>query len=173
VKRLAVPLIAALALQGCAPVTPPQVFVGPGGGISTCQKSSTGYMALGLMGMAIDSNNYSDCCSTMWAAGFLEVERAGALGMMLSDAPERGHPCVARVLESSPASTSGVTPGDLIIAVGDQEVTSMKDAQRLLFGIAWTKVTVRFQRGTRDTTLTLLRATHMGVFGQYPPADGA
>jgi len=171
VTRLLIAMVCALMLPACAPVQTAQLFVGPGGGTSTCSKGS-GWM-LGLTGMAIDSNNYSNCCSTLWAAGFLEIERAGAVGLILRDDPECGHPTVVRVVESSPAGAAGVAPGDVIVTVGDREVGTVASAQRLLFGIAWTSVTVRFLRDASDTTITLTRGEHLRVFGRWPPSDGA
>jgi hypothetical protein len=156
-------------LQGCSP-TRRQVFVGPGGGVVTCTESGHG---LGLWAMAISSNNYNDCCWKMRMSGFLEVERAGVLGLILGDPDEDGHPSVLEVKEASPAWRAGIELGDFVLEVEGQEVRGVKDAQALLFGVADTPVTVRFLHGGADTTVTLTRASQLIVFGYYPPTGGS
>ena len=160
-KRLLTPLFLTLLLSGCA--TYSQLFVNADGQFMRC--SATGQ---GIIGMAVASNSVTDCNSNMRAAGYFEIERAGTIGVMLSDSGEDSHPRILRVVESSPAWRAGIDPDDLIVQVEGQVVQTIQDAQVLLFGLAGTPVTVQLHRGDFDTTFTLTRASYKSVFGQTP-----
>lgn len=151
----------AVTLVSCA--TYSQVFVNAHGDLERC--SATGQ---GVVGMAVASNSVSTCASDMRAAGYLEIERAGVLGITLADTPT-GEPLrILKVTQHSPAWKAGVDPGDLILEIDGQPVQSAQDARILLFGEAGTSVTVRFQRGDFDTTFAVNRAPYRSVFGTGP-----
>jgi S1-C subfamily serine protease len=58
-------------------------------------------------------------------------------------------PLVAYLIPGSPAATAGVRPGDILLAVGDQKVTSVLTAGRLLLAV---------KAGAPGVVLTLQRA---------------
>lgn len=159
--RLLAALGLVVALLGCASYS--QVFINAEGQIMTC--SATGQ---GVIGMAVASTAVNDCNSNMRAAGYVEIERAGAIGVVMSDSDEGDHPRIIRVVENSPAWYAGVDPGDLVVEVEGQVVRDTHDARLLLFGLAGTDVTVHFRRGEFDTTFALMRRPHRSVFGQAP-----
>jgi C-terminal processing protease CtpA/Prc len=124
----------------------------------------------GLIGMAMAEGAVSDCSADMRAAGYLEIERAGVIGIVCAETrgDERVH--VLKVAEESPAYFAGVESGDLVLEVQSQPVFTQQEALVLLFGEAGTDVSVRFQRGEFDTVITFTRVPRSVVYGQSAPA---
>ena len=71
--------------------------------------------------MAVASNATSDCSANIRAAGYLEVERASVIGVIMSESTQGSHPRILRVEEQSPAWHAGIDPGDPIVAINGQE----------------------------------------------------
>jgi hypothetical protein len=153
-------VIAALAsLYGCAVY--PQVFVNEHGDFYRC--SSYGR---GPGGMSSAKQGLSDCAKQMRAAGFIEVERAGAVGVVLkeSPAPDGMVVVISRVVNYSPASAAGIKAGDALITVGGQRITGVSQGKALLFGEAGTPVDMAVRRGDRELGFTITRAPYATLF---------
>ena len=101
----------------------------------------------GLYGVAQASNIQGDCLSSMKAAGYIEIEKAGVVGIyfseqMLTDTSLS----VLKVAPQSPAELAGIRGGDILVSIDNQKVRKMMDAKILLFGIAGTLVSLSLSR---------------------------
>lgn len=99
-------------IAGC--VTPSQMLVNPRGQLMRC--SATGW---GFIGAPLAQQSYNKCVSDLRDVGYLEVEQAGATGILIS----LTEPTTARiitVIPNSPAAGAGVLVGDRIIEVNGQ-----------------------------------------------------
>jgi serine protease Do len=67
--------------------------------------------------------------------------------------PERDGLLVREVEDDSPAATAGIAEGDLIVAVGDREITSADDLFDALGGEG--SLTITIVRGAEDQTVTV------------------
>jgi carboxyl-terminal processing protease len=157
-------LLITIMLAGIGCATYSQLFVNASGDVQRC--SATGQ---GIIGMATASDAVSSCASSMRTAGYLEIERAGVIGVTLSDSPSGQPVRVLKVANPSPAFDAGVDPGDQILAIDGQSVNSASDARVLLFGEAGTSVTVQFQRADFDTSIAFVRKAFPLVFRKPRP----
>lgn len=147
-----------VAIVGCASYS--QLFVNSNGDVVPC--SATGQ---GLVGMAVASNAVNDCSANMRLAGYVELERAGVLGITLSDTSP-GEPIrILKVTAGSPAAIAGILPGDTIDSIEGQPAGSKSDANQLLFGLAGTDVEVTIQRAGEQIDLEITRAPYTEIYG--------
>ena len=147
-----------LLLSGCA--TYSQLYVNSAGDVVAC--SATGQ---GLFGMATAANATDNCGRQMRNAGYVEIERAGVVGIRLSDTAAGEAVRVLMVATGSPAAAAGVLPGDTITEIAGQPVSSKVDAGHLLFGMADTEVGLTLTRGAERMDLVLVRASYTEVYG--------
>lgn len=152
-------LLSLYAFSGCAVY--PQVFINGNGDLYRC--SSYGE---GASGMSRAKQGVGDCVAAMKAEGFLEVEKAGAIGVLLKEqsTPDGKVVHVSRVVNFSPASEAGIKAGDVLVAVGGQKVTDMSQAKYLLFGEAGTPVGLTIVRDGKETAVTITRASYARLF---------
>ena len=82
----------------------------------------------------------------------------------------RGHLLVSRVSPEGPAERAGLRGGDIILAVGDQEVTSLPDFYRHLWsrGTAGIEVPIRVLQGTQVKELTVRSIDRSDYFRARP-----
>jgi|SRR5208283_308747 len=151
-------LFLSIALVGCA--TYSQLFVTPDGQIMQC--SVTGQ---GVVGMATAQNAANSCKQNMLMAGYLEIERAGVVGIQFSTVKSDTGVRILRVVSPSPAQRSGIKAGDYLISIDGQKINDMTDARHLLFGIAGTHVEIVTKRETVLDTLIITRAPFTEVNG--------
>lgn len=145
-------------VAGCA--TYSQVFVNADGHIMQC--AATGQ---GVIGMATASNAVRSCTANMLAAGYIEIERAGVIGVSLSTS-EPGSPVrILKVADLSPAQAAGIRPGEQIISIDGQPVLNVTDAKHLLFGLAGTEVEVVILKRDEKKAYRLLRAPFPKIYG--------
>src|SRR3989304_550482 len=116
----------------------------------------------GVMGIGAADSIQNDCVKSLRAAGYIEIEKAGVIGICLSD---EDTPLIIKVKENSPADTAGIKAGDKIIKIDGQNVSNKRDARLLLFGMADTPVEVTIARDGVETTYKLIRASFTKVFG--------
>lgn len=152
-----------LVVSGCA--TYSQFFINSNGDIVPC--SATG---MGLIGMATASNAVNDCSTNMRLAGYVELERAGVVGIQLSETAPGEAVRILKVAENSPAAAAGIVPGDTIDAIGGQPVASKSDANQLLFGLAESDVEITILRAGEKLDIQLTRAPYTEVYGVPPGA---
>jgi len=156
-------LLALPLLSGCASYS--AMFVNANGQVERC--AATGGGGLGIA-MAADAVN--DCVKNMHAAGFLELERAGTIGVTLAEGEAGKHPRVLKVFPGSPAERVGIKPGDLFAKVDGQDVWHQSEASVLLFGEAETTVAVTVTAAGQDKTLIVRRIPYTTVYGTKPAA---
>lgn len=135
-----------LSVTSCA--TYSQTMVAPDGTTYRC--SATGQ---GIIGMATASGAKNDCVEGYRAMGYLELERAGFIGVTM-----RPDASILKVWDGFPAGEAGILAGDRIVAVGGQSVDSDHDAQVLLFGPAEQCITVTTLRDSTEHKYTLIRS---------------
>lgn len=151
-KRLVI--VVAVALVGC--VSHLQFFVTPEGQRVTCQSSGGG-----LIGVAHADHIQKNCEREARAAGYLEIERAGVIGITLEDSTLR----VIKVIHGSPAAAAGIKVEDVLVSVGGVRVSTRESAMLLLFGRAGYRVTIVMRRGELEMPYTILRAPFPEVYG--------
>ncbi len=86
--------------------------------------------------------------------------RPGYLGVVLSLDPEpAGGIRIDGVSPGLPAEAAGIRPGDVILSVGGQDVTSLEDLRRIFVGLAQgDAVEVRVRRGAEVLTFSVTLA---------------
>ena len=148
-------VILLLIVVGCA--TYHQLMVGPDGNIQDC-----GAFGQGIIGMVGAQSIVSGCVDNLKKAGYIELEKAGAIGVMFrSDSTY-----ILKVMPNSPAEKNDIKPGDKIIEVAGQKVNLPKDASLLLFGEYGIQVNLVFIRGNETFKKTLIRAPYIEVYGK-------
>ena len=148
-------VICCFYFTGCASYS--QIMINAMGEWQRCY--SYGY---GVMGIATADSIQNDCVKSLRAAGYIEIEKAGVVGIYLSD---EDTPIIIKVKENSPADTAGIKAGDKIIKIDGQNVSNKRDARLLLFGMADTPVEVTIDRDGVETTYKLIRASFTKIFG--------
>ena len=152
-------LFAALAIQGC--VSHSQIMINSQGQMYRC-----GSWGQGLGGVIAAEQIHKDCMTSMLAAGYLEIERAGVIGITFAESlPGDTITSVLKVADKSPAATAGIKPGDKVFKVDDLAVRTMNDARSVMFGIADTPVRLTVFRGELVLTFNLVRASYTKVYG--------
>ena len=145
-------------LAGCA--TYSQYFINAEGEMASC--SATGQ---GLIGMATASNAVGDCSANMLRAGYIELERAGVIGIKLSESVPGEPVRVLKAVDGAPAASAGVKAGDIVELVDGQPVSSKADAELLLFGLAGSSVAITVRRDGELFSYSLTRAPYTLVHG--------
>ncbi len=87
-----------------------------------------------------------------------EHKKPGFLGVALIDADGKGPLKVDDVMANSPAEKMGIKPGDVIVAIGDKKMTTIKDFEDAMRSrYAGDKVQIRLERDgfARQTEVTL------------------
>ena len=150
---------AAIAVQGC--VSHSQIMVNSQGQMYRC-----GSWGQGLGGVIAAEQIHKDCMTSMLAAGYLEIERAGVVGITFAESlPGDTITSILKVNDKSPAAAAGIKPGDKIYQVDDLKVRTMTDARSVLFGIAETPVRLTIIRGDEILTYRIVRAAYTKVYG--------
>jgi S1-C subfamily serine protease len=157
-KNIGLILVVLLSFIGCA--TYSQLFINADGTIMQC--TATGQ---GIIGMATASNAVDDCKQNMKSAGYIELERAGVVGIQFSESKNDTLIKVLKIFDSSPAQLAGIQPGDKVIIIDGQEINNVQDARHLLFGKAGSIVEIVILRDEEQIPLTLTRAPYKKVYG--------
>ncbi|MEZ0230011.1 MAG: PDZ domain-containing protein [Planctomycetota bacterium] len=87
-----------------------------------------------------------------------EHKKPGFLGVALIDGDGKGPLKVDDVMANSPAEKMGIKPGDVIVAIGDKKMTTVKDFEEAMRSrFAGDKVQIRLERDgfARQTEVTL------------------
>ena len=87
--------------------------------------------------------------------------KATGVGLRVTKAAD-GNIYVYQVMNTSPAQTAGLQKGDVVIRVGDSNVTDIgyQEATKLLSGEVGTTVNLTVRRGEEELSFTLTRATY-------------
>jgi S1-C subfamily serine protease len=116
--------------------------------------------------MATASNAVNDCSANMRAAGYIEIEQAGVVGVVLSKSAPGDPVRILRVAERSPADSAGISAGDTITAVNGQPISSPDDARSLLFGLAGESVELAVVGSSGEQVYSLTRVPFTAAFGR-------
>jgi C-terminal processing protease CtpA/Prc len=87
----------------------------------------------------------------MQRLGYVPVEKAGAIGVLLSDSAPNSV-TVAFISPDSPASKAGLLIGDRVIKVNGQQVLSQAAARAMMFGKVGESISLTIERngGEKD-----------------------
>jgi S1-C subfamily serine protease len=157
-KTFLVTILLMVAFAGCA--TYSQLFVNADGQVMRC--SATGQ---GVIGMAVASNATDKCSEDMKRMGYIEIEKAGAIGITFSQVTPDTLARIIRIQPGSPAQRGGLHVGDIIRLVDNQIVYSSKDAKLMMFGRANTRVYLRVQRADSTMPFDIVRMQYTRVYG--------
>ncbi len=160
-KQLLYALLSTLAAStsGCA--TYSQMFVNANGQVMQCAMTGAG-----LLGIAAAQSGTAECSKNMRAAGYLEIERAGVVGVYLTET--RDTLSILKVVPGSPADSVGIRAGDRLLGVDGQKVSRQPDATILMFGEAGSTVEVVVERDGAELHKVIRRAPYSVVIGRQP-----
>ena len=154
-KRIAI--LPLLFLSAC--VSMQQILVDPSGHLMTCQAYGEG-----MIGATHATEIQNTCLDQARAAGYMEIERAGAVGLILGE--DR---TVLKLTPGGPAEVAGVQPGDRLVKVNGQPVGSRSDAHMVMFGPAGERVNLTMERGGTELEIGMVRAPYPQVHGTGTP----
>lgn len=132
-------------LFGCASYS--KVLINQEGQAATCVVSGEG-----IFGVAAAGDAYKSCLTGLHNLGFIEVEKAGSIGINFDF---ENPPRIIRVIDGSPANTSGLRFGDQVFKVDSSEVKTKYDAELLLFGNKGDKKLLSIKRDSVVLTFEL------------------
>jgi S1-C subfamily serine protease len=158
-KNLIPVYIVIIAMSGCASYS--QIMINAQGQMYRC-----GSYGSGLVGIAHANQINEDCIESLRSAGYIELEKAGVIGITLGDQSQTDTILtIIKVADNSPAFSSGIHQGDVLVAINEQSVRKLLDAKVLLFGLAGTKVSLTTRRNVQENKVTLVRAPYTRVYG--------
>jgi len=140
--------IAAL-VAGC--VSPSQMLVGPQGDVRRCAANGWGYV-----GAPLAEHSVHNCVDDMQRLGYVPVEKAGAIGVLLSDSAPNSV-TVAFISPDSPASKAGLLIGDRVIKVNGQQVLSQAAARAMMFGKVGESISLTIERNGAEKDFQIQR----------------
>lgn len=137
-----------LLAAGCAPAS--RTLVSAGGDVRACPPREE-----------------SACIAGARAAGYVEQEQIGVVGITVAESAEPGKGLrILKVVPGSPAAASGVAAGDYLVRIKGQPVRGRREARMLMFGRAGTKVEFTVRRGIRVETVKVERVPAGKMGGQ-------
>ena len=151
---MAFAVVAVLGLAGCASYN--QVMIGPDGSAASCDSYGAG-----LLGMATANSISENCIKSRRSAGYLEMEKAGAVGMTVND-----ELFVLRVVPHGPASDSGIMVGDRVKTVNGVPIKNEKEFHTVIFGPFGQSVKMTILRGEASQDVAM-------VSRPWPEVNGA
>lgn len=114
----------------------------------------------GYIGAPVAEMSLSRCKEDAEKLGYLPMEAAGIIGIVMQEgAVERGV-VVGRTLDGSPAAAAGIKPGDIVVSVDGKKPASFGDALQLMFGKKSTSVTLVIRNEGGDREVTIIRAPY-------------
>ena len=134
-----------LTCSGCAVYN--QVLINAEGHEVYCDTVGTW-----IVGSCAAGDSFYSCVNSRRAAGYIEVEKAGAIGATFN---EQGY--VLRLVAGGPAATAdGLKVNDQVVAVNGVTTNNGREIRALLFIRAGAHVVFRVKRdgGEKDVTLT-------------------
>jgi len=148
-------VLLSLTILGCASYS--QMFINANGQMQRC-----GAYGQGLIGMASAQNIQNDCIGDMKKAGYIEIEKAGVIGIKLS---QDTLVTILKVMPNSPASGRGIMGGDILLSVNGQKVKSQPDASTLLFGDIGDFVNITVSHNGQVQEYRLIRRPYTDIYG--------
>ncbi len=150
-------VVVAMLTGGCASHS--QVFVNAEGAMYRCATQGVGLVPVLQAGKIQD-----DCVKSIRSAGYIEIEKAGALGILVSSVP----PNIIKIINitpNSPASGAGISVGDNITQINGVHISTLGEFKALLFGTVGTKVTLDLLRDSKERQVTMLMVSRADLFG--------
>jgi membrane-associated protease RseP (regulator of RpoE activity) len=136
---------------GCAPA--PRILVSPGGDVRRCEVPGRGWAGREAAAGARD-----DCVARARAAGYIDEERLGGIGITVAEHAEAGRGLrVLTVVGNSPADRAGLRPNDFLVKIRGQEARSRREARMLMFGKAGERVDLLVSQGNRIVSRRVVR----------------
>ena len=154
-KRL-IPALVTLIIINCASYS--QIMINAQGEMHRC-----GAYGNGLVGIIQANKIQDDCVSSMRTAGYVEIEKAGAIGVYFTESDTLAS--ILKVIPESPAAFAGIQNGDIILSVDDTKVNTSGEARILIFGLAGTSVMLTLKRYNEILSVNLTRRPYTALFG--------
>jgi len=121
----------------------------------------------GIYGVAQANQIQGDCLTSMRAAGYIEIEKAGVVGIIYSQQLSTDTlVTILKVAPKSPAETAGIRSGDILLAVDGIKVRKNTDASMLLFGNVGTTVSLSISSNGKITNMNINRDSYTRVYGK-------
>ena len=150
-------LMVAVFMGGCASHS--QMFVNADGALYKCATSGAGLVSVLQAGKIQD-----DCIKGIKSAGYIEVEKAGVVGILMIQEAGGGIKII-KVTPNSPAAHAGILAGDYLVAVDGTSVKTREEVIAMLFVTAGTSVTIKTTRNQRELVSKLISVPRSEVFG--------
>ena len=149
--RLIIGILILLIMTGC--VSNSALMVGPRGKVVRCSSSGWGYIGIPMATM-----NFNDCKKDYSRMGYLPMEDAGFIGIILNEQQTSGQNVVARVIDGSPAAKADIRSNDIILEVNGHKPAGLDDLHNLMFGKKDTPVELSVMHEGETKNLALVRA---------------
>ena len=144
-------------MSGCASNS--QVFINPNGDLYKCATSGVGLVSIVQSGMMQE-----DCIKSIKSAGYLEIEKAGVVGLTMLPMAEGGIKII-KVTPKSPAEIAGILAGDYLVTIDNTPVSTMGEVKELLFNTVGTTVSIKTRREHTELVTNMTRVARSDTFG--------
>ena len=152
IVKILVAGILAVVVGGCASNS--QMFINSSGAMYKCSSNGVGLIPA-IQATQIQEN----CVRSIKAAGYVELESAGVIGMTIS--PASGKLRVIKIVDNSPAKIAGIQLEDTLTTINGVTVSTMGEVAVLLFGASGTSVDLKFLRVSTEVPVTLTRISQV------------
>lgn len=158
-RFILITFIISLALPGCATYT--QMFINANGQMQRC-----GSYGSGLIGIATAQKIQNDCAGDLKRAGYIEIEKAGVIGIQFSDA-KSDTLMLIKVFDNSPAKKQNLAAGDKVLEINGIPIKTQGDAKALLFSPIGTTVKLKILNSNGIKEVSMQSVSLVSVYG-YP-----
>lgn len=143
VVMLVISLFAITALSGCMSLRTDLVNVD--GKRDFCEATGGGVGLGAVVGVAVAAASRASCVSDKQKLGYLALDEAGYVGVVLPEDP-KATPLVVRLRDGSEAQKVGIQEGDEIVSINDHAPADTQEAKAWLFGKIADPVKVALKR---------------------------
>lgn len=158
--KIAPAFVVVTALSGCAAYN--QVLINADGHEVYCDS-----VGAGIFWSAVAGQSFESCINSRRAAGYLEVEKAGALGATFND---QGY--VLRLVPRGPAMTAGLKVNDQVVAINGIAANTSREIHALLFVPVGAHLTLSVKRGGSEQNLQVTSESWSKING-FKPVRGS
>lgn len=163
VMMLIIAVSAITSLAGCMSMRTDLVNVD--GKRDFCEATGGGIGLGAVVGVAVAAASRSSCVSDKQKLGYLALDEAGFVGVVLPEDPKAA-PLVVRVRDGSEAQKAGIQAGDEIVSINDRAPADTQETKAWLFGKIADPVKVALKRLEQHLEFLIKRESLAKATGQ-------